>query len=143
MVRPRWRPSGQGSGSVVVYYSAFERGVLAELADRFPEHREAILDRIGRIVYLILPFRRRFYWTPEMGGSNSLKDVLAAFAADLSYEQVGIGDGEEAMAVFLHLAEEGDPERVQELRQMLWDYCKLDTLAMARVLEGLREAAGL
>jgi hypothetical protein len=132
----------EGDGSILVYYSAFERGVLLSLAEQFPEHRAAILERVGRMVDLIVPFRRRWYWHPEMGGSNSLKDVLPVFAPELSYEETGIGDGEEAMAVFLSLRERTDPESIRELRQSLWDYCRLDTLAMVRILEGLRAAAG-
>ncbi len=132
-----------GVGSIVVYSAPFEGGVLKSLAEWFPEHRFAIGGRIERFVDLIVPFRRRFYWHPGMGGSNSLKCVLPAFAPYLSYEDLEIGDGEEAMAAFLSLEEEGSPERAKALRQSLWDYCALDTMAMVRILDGLREAGGL
>lgn len=132
-----------GDGSIVVYHAPFERGVLETLAERFPERREAIQELIERMVDLIIPFRGRFYWHPAMGGSNSLKRVLPAFAPDLSYGDLEIGDGEEAMAVYFSLEEEGDPNRVDELRQSLWDYCALDTLAMVRIVDGLRDAARL
>lgn len=130
-------------GSIVVYYLPFERGVLRSLAVSFPRKSAAIEDRIERMVDLIIPFKKRFYWHPQMGGSNSLKQVLPVFAPDLSYADMAVGDGEQAMAVFVSLVEESDPAQVEALRQALWEYCKLDTLAMKRILEGLREAAGI
>jgi hypothetical protein len=131
-----------GAGSIVVYFAPFERGVLESLARWFPEYRVAIEGQLEKFIDLIVPFRQRLYWHPGMGGSNSLKRVLPIFAPDLSYEDLEIGDGEEAMAVFLSLEEEGDPDRVAALRQSLWKYCALDTLAMVRIVDGLRKAAG-
>jgi hypothetical protein len=133
----------EGEGSIMVYYRPFERGVLRSLIDAFPQHGEAIEVRIERMVDLLDPFKGRAYWHPKMGGSNSLKQVLPVFAPDLSYEQMEIGDGDTAMAVFLSLAEEDDPARAESLRRDLWEYCKLDTLAMVRILDGLRDAAGM
>jgi CRISPR/Cas system-associated exonuclease Cas4 (RecB family) len=131
----------EGEGSIVVYYLPFERGVLKSLIDVFPERSEAIEARIERMVDLLGPFKRRAYWHPQMGGSNSLKQVLPVFAPDLSYDGLEIGGGDQAMTVFLNLAEQDDPAQVASLRQALWDYCKLDTLAMVRILDGLRDAA--
>ena len=131
----------QGEGSVIVYYLPFERSVLRSLAETFPVYMDAIEALITRMVDLLDPFKQRAYWHPDMGGSNSLKQVLPVFAPDLSYETMAVGDGEQAMTVFLGLAEEHDPVRVQEKRQALWDYCELDTLAMVRILDGLRTLA--
>jgi hypothetical protein len=132
----------EAGGSIVVYSLPFERGVMESLAERFSGRREAIRNRVERMVDLLVPFRQRSYWHPGMGGSNSLKQVLPVFAPELSYEDLEIGDGESAMAAFLSLEEEGDPRRTDELRQALWHYCELDTLAMVRIVDGLREAAG-
>jgi hypothetical protein len=43
------------------------------------------------------------------------------------------------MVEFVSLVDETDPERVEAVRQALWTYCHLDTLAMVRILDGLRE----
>jgi CRISPR/Cas system-associated exonuclease Cas4 (RecB family) len=132
-----------GDGDIIVYHRPFERGVLTALAGAFPDRAEAIESRIGRLVDLLDPFRKRQYWHPKMGGSNSLKHVLPVFAPELSYEALEVENGEQAMDAFLRLADEGDPERVEALRHSLWEYCKLDTLAMVRILDGLRAAVGL
>jgi CRISPR/Cas system-associated exonuclease Cas4 (RecB family) len=129
----------EGEGSIVVYYMPFERGVLRSLEETFPEYRDEIEQRIERMVDLLEPFKQRAFWHPKMGGSNSLKRVLPVFAADLSYEQMEVSDGEQAMVAFLSLQDEGDASCIEEKRQALWDYCSLDTLAMVRILDGLRE----
>ncbi|MFN2148219.1 MAG: DUF2779 domain-containing protein [Anaerolineales bacterium] len=133
----------QGEGSIVVYHAPFERGVLTALAEAFPDRADAIQRRVERLVDLLDPFRKRLYWDPNMGGSNSLKQVLPVFAPELSYQDLEVENGEQAMETFLRLAEEGDPDRVEALRKALWEYCKLDTLAMVRILDGLRAAVGM
>ncbi len=129
----------QGEGSIIVFYLPFERSVLASLAESFPEYKDRIEQRIGRLVDLLVPFQRRSYWHPQMGGSNSLKKVLPVFAPELSYDDMHVSNGDQAMAVFVSLAAEDDPQKVDLLREALWEYCKLDTLAMVRILDGLRE----
>jgi hypothetical protein len=128
-----------GDGDIVVYHQPFEKGVLAELARVYPERSVEIEPRIGRLVDLLDPFRKRWYWHPQMGGSNSLKDVLPVFAGDLSYKVLEIQHGEAAMQAFFELEQESDPTRIAALRASLWAYCELDTLAMVRILDGLRE----
>jgi len=98
---------------------------------------------MDRLVDLLDPFRKRWYWHPQMGGSNSLKEVLPVFAGDLSYKALEIQHGEAAMQAFFELEHEADPARVAAMREALWAYCELDTLAMVRILEGLRAAVGL
>jgi len=133
----------RGEGDIVVYNRGFERSVLRSLQQNFPGAGAALEQRSERMVDLLEPFRKQLYWHPQMGGSNSLKKVLPVFAPDLSYEALEVGDGEQAMDAFLKLADERDPERVEAGRQALWEYCQLDTLAMVRILDGLRQVTGL
>ncbi len=131
-------PATEGSGSIIVYYKSFEKGVLDSLGDQYPEYRAAMDQRIERLVDLRDPFSKRFFFTPAMGGSTSLKAVLPALVPDLSYDALGIQNGTEAMAVFLGLADQADAEAYEAQRSDLWAYCKLDTLAMVRILDVLR-----
>jgi hypothetical protein len=41
------------------------------------------------------------------------------------------------MRAYIDLIEEKDPARIEAVRNDLWEYCKLDTLAMVRILEKL------
>jgi hypothetical protein len=128
-----------GEGDIVVYHQPFEQGVLAEMARMYPGRSNAIESLMERVVDLLEPFRKRWYWHPRMGGSNSLKDVLPVFAVDLSYKALEIQHGEAAMQAFFELEQESDPIRIAALRAALWAYCELDTLAMVHILDGLRE----
>jgi len=132
-------PETEGTGSIVVYYKSFERGVLASLGEQFPEYRTAIDQRIERLVDLRDPFSKRLFFVPAMGGSTSLKAVLPALVPDLSYDVLEVQNGTQAMAVFLALADQGDSDVREARRIELWEYCKLDTWAMVRILDVLRE----
>jgi hypothetical protein len=132
-----------GEGSIVVYHQPFESSVLKSLASWLPANRGEIEQRLKRMADLLEPFRQRAYWHPGMGGSNSLKAVLPVFAQDLSYDEIAISDGESAMVEFWGLQDEDDLDRVQATRRALWEYCQLDTLAMVRILDGLRGLVGM
>jgi predicted RecB family nuclease len=129
----------EGSGDLIVYNVSFERNVLRDLAEQFPRYAEEVQMRIERLVDLMEPFRQRLYWKPEMGGSVSLKAVLPALVPDLSYDELEVQDGTQAMQVYLGLEDLGDSGAAEAQRQALWAYCELDTLAMVRILEALGE----
>jgi len=128
----------EGPGDIVVY-SSFEAGRIKDLAEQYPEHSTALLALLERLVDLMQPFRDRAYYAPEMHGSYSIKAVLPALVPDLSYDGLVISDGATAMRAYIELAEERDPGRIEAVRNDLWEYCKLDTLAMVRILEKLEE----
>ena len=93
---------------------------------------------------LLVPFKSGFYYVPAMGGSFSIKSVLPAlFPKDpsLNYNNLKgpVHNGGDAMTIFPQLAKMTDPQEVQRLRNSLLDYCHLDTLAMVKVWEKLRE----
>jgi hypothetical protein len=129
----------EGPGDIIVYNASFERGALKALMEQFPEYAQVLEARIDRLVDLMVPLRDRLYWTPMMGGSVSLKSVLPALVPELSYDALDVQHGMQAMDVFLKLADLGESGAAKEQRKALWEYCKLDTLAMVRILDALRE----
>ena len=128
----------EGPGDIMVY-SSFEAGRIKDLAEQFPEHSQPLLALLERLEDLMQPFRNRAYYAPEMHGSYSIKAVLPALVPGLSYQELKIADGWAAMRAYSDLADEKDPEQVEAVRNDLWEYCKLDTLAMVRILEKLEE----
>ncbi len=85
----------------------------------------------------MIPFQQKWYYTPEMKGSYSIKHVLPALVPELSYEDLKINNGSTASNTFLSMVNgtfEGD---IEESRRQLLDYCKLDTYAMVRILDKL------
>ncbi len=79
-----------------------------------------------------------------MQGSYSIKYVLPAlFPDDPSldcHNLEGVHNGSEASAAFENM-DKTDPEEQEAYRQNLLKYCGLDTLAMVKVWEKLREVA--
>lgn len=127
-------------GSIIVYTS-FERTRLRELASALPEHAAALAALEPRLFDL----ERAVAWHvrhPECLGSTSIKVVLPALAPDLTYSGLGIADGNTAALRYLHaITGHADDETRERTFAELREYCGLDTLAMVRLLEVLREAA--
>ncbi|WP_165917140.1 DUF2779 domain-containing protein [Flaviaesturariibacter aridisoli] len=128
-------------GSVLVYGTSTEQVILSGLAADHPARRAPIEALKARIVDLSLPFHKKHVLLPALGERFSLKAVLPALVPGQGYDGLAITDGGAAHLTFAHLRLERDPARVARTRQDLLDYCTLDTLALVRILERLRELA--
>jgi hypothetical protein len=125
-------------GSVIVYNKAFENSRLDELQEAFPKQSKEIEAIQDRMVDLMIPFRRKDYYSPDMKGSYSIKEVLPALVPELSYANLPINNGGTASQAFCRLRDEQDPEKIEEIRQQLLDYCEMDTWAMVKLMEKLK-----
>lgn len=125
-----------GTAGPIVVYTPYERRVIGDLADRFPDLAAALTALAERIVDLHPPTRRHYYH-PAMRGSWSLKAVLPTVAPDLSYASLGeVRDGFAAQTAYFEAVAPGTAEaRRAELRRALLEYCRQDTLALARLVE--------
>ena len=130
--------------TVLSYNKMFECDRLKELAERYLNLRDHLLSIHDHVIDLIVPFRKGYYYASAMGGSNSIKEVLPALMGndpDLDYHALPfVHRGSEAMDAYLPMLEAQGPKRVW-MREGLLKYCELDTLAMVKVLQKLREAA--
>ncbi|QNA44307.1 DUF2779 domain-containing protein [Lacibacter sediminis] len=129
----------KGKGHIVVYNKAFESSRLKELQDLFPEHKTDIDKMLKRIIDLMEPFQKKWYYSPSMNGSYSIKSVLPALVPELSYKELEIGEGGSAMAAYEGLLNIDGAAEKKRIRESLLEYCKLDTLAMVKILEKLAE----
>lgn len=122
------------SGPVYVYNAAFETTRICELAQRHPNHSDALLAINARIVDL-LPIARERYYHPSQEGSWSIKKVLPALVPELSYADLdGVQDGGKAQEAFMEAIHPNtSTERKSQLECQLLEYCKLDTYAMVRL----------
>jgi hypothetical protein len=127
-----------GSFGSVMVYSSYESTQLKSLIEFVPEQRIALQEIVDRIVDLIVPFRERWYYTPAMKGSHSIKKVLPALVPDLSYEELPIKDGEAASSIFSQMVQGAFQGDVEETRNHLLEYCKMDTLALVRIYKHLK-----
>ncbi|MFU8773114.1 MAG: DUF2779 domain-containing protein [Anaerolineales bacterium] len=123
---------------VLTYNQTFEKGVLRDLANLFPDLAEAIDIRLENVRDLMVPFRKRDVYRWQMRGSYSIKEVLPAMVPGLSYEGMVIADGMAAMQAYHDMCEMQPGEELDQLRKAMLDYCRLDTLAMVKILEELQ-----
>jgi hypothetical protein len=124
-------------GSVIAYNKGFEGRIMKEMAGIYPKYIDQLQAIIGRLYDLMTPFQKKMYYKPEMSGSYSIKDVLPALVPELSYADLPINNGAAASTIFCNLKFEKDQIKAQETRNDLLQYCKLDTLAMVKILEVL------
>jgi hypothetical protein len=126
-------------GSIIVYNAQFERSILNTLAKEFPEYQTKISNITDRIIDLMEPFRKRDCYFLAMKGSHSIKNVLPAVFTDFHYEHLAISNGNEASRMYEQLIGETNIFKIEETISNLKEYCKLDTLAMVKILERLNE----
>ena len=123
----------------MVYNIGFERGKINDLIEVFPEYSNELGSVVNRLIDLMIPFQQKWYYTPEMKGSYSIKYVLPALVPELSYNNLEIKEGGAASNTFLSMVNETFEGDVQKTRRQLLEYCELDTYAMVKILEKLLE----
>lgn len=124
-------------GILIAYNAGFEKRVIRELAQMYPDLSEALLEMNERFVDL-LPVTRAGYYHPSQKGSWSIKAVLPALVPDLNYSDLdGVQDGGDAQLAWYDAASETDEKRALIAGQLL-EYCKLDTWAMVKVVDVLQ-----
>jgi hypothetical protein len=123
-------------GAVVVYNKSFEANINAQLADAYPHFAQRLSSLNDRMVDLLVPFRSRHLYHPDMRGSASLKSVLPALVPELTYSALTIGDGATAAMMYLSCLRDAIPKEEQEkIYRHLRKYCAQDTLAEAKLIE--------
>lgn len=129
---------------VLAYNKSFECGRINELANTFPDLRNHLMNIHFNMKDLIDPFRAGYYYNKSMGGSFSIKTVLPALFPndeELNYHNLEqVHNGGEAMAIFPKIKDM--PKKEQKIaRKNLLKYCELDTLAMVKIWQKLKEIA--
>ena len=125
------------SGDILVYNIGFERGKLNDLIEVFPEYSNELRGIVNRLKDLMIPFQQKWYYTPEMRGSYSIKSVLPALVPELSYNDLDIKEGGAASNIFLSMVNGTFDGDIKETRRQLLEYCKLDTYSMVKIIDKL------
>ena len=129
---------------VIAYNMMFEKMVIRNLAKLYPGLKEHLMSIHNNMVDLMIPFKDRAYYTKEMVGSYSIKYVLPALFPDdpsLNYHNLeDIHNGSEASNAYANLGNLSK-EKQEKLRNNLLKYCELDTYAMVKIWEKLKEIA--
>ena len=130
---------------MTAYNKKFECSRIEEMAAAFPDLAGHLLNIKEHIIDLLTPFQKGYCYYPAMGGGFSIKAVLPALFPDdpeLDYHNLAgsVHNGGEAMDIYPRIATM-PPAEQQQARESLLRYCELDTYAMVKVLEKLRELA--
>lgn len=128
--------------TTLAYHMSYEKGRIKRLAEIYPDLSEHLMNIHDHMQDLETPFLKRYYYTKAMGASSSIKKVLPALFPndpELDYHNLElIHNGTEAMSSFRAM-ENMDEEELAYTRERLLKYCELDTYAMVKILNKLKE----
>jgi len=129
------------SGAIYVFSASVESGIIEKLEEQFLDLFFPLESIRQRIVDL-LPIVKGCYYHPDQNGSWSLKAIIEPMTG-MSYSELeGVQVGTEAGAAYIECLDPAtSPERREQLRRQMLEYCKLDTLATVRIWQFLNQEA--
>lgn len=127
-------------GTVFVWNKSFEETRNKEMARMYPEFADFLNDVNARMYDLEVPFKSGVYIHPDFKGKSSIKKVLPVLAPELSYNTLNVQNGSMAFTQWSRMIFDdlSEAERLI-IKQDLLDYCKMDTYAMVRIWEILKQ----
>ena len=125
------------TGTILVYnMEGAEKLRLKQLASQFEEYREELESICSRMVDLSKPFEAGLYYNSKMRGHYSLKSILPVFSKDVSYHDLDIQNGLNAVFAYRTYDEKDEKEK-KEVKEAISTYCQMDTYAEYVVYHGL------
>ena len=88
------------------------------------------------MVDLSKPFEAGLYYNSKMRGHYSLKSILPVFSKDVSYHDLDIQNGLNAVFAYRTYDEKNEEEK-KEVKEAISTYCQMDTYAEYVVFHGL------
>lgn len=121
------------TGNIIVFnMQGAEALRLQQLAQVFPEYADQLEQVWTRMIDLALPFSIGVVYDQRMAGEYNLKKLLSLFS-DLSYDDLKISQGLQAVKSYRELANHDD----EAIKQALYEYCGMDTYSMVVLIEFL------
>jgi hypothetical protein len=129
-------------GTVYAYNAMGAEAIrLKELARQFPQYADRLEAIILRMRDLAEPFIAGSVYDLKMRGNFSLKKVIQAINPDLSYSQLSIQHGMEAVYQYREMEDSEDEDDGQSKKELL-EYCSMDTYAMVEIYRWLISLVG-
>ena len=125
-------------GSVVSWHKSFENTRNKEMALLYPDKAEFLNSVTERTIDLEDIFKAG-YIDIAFGGSTSIKKVLPILVPELTYDSMTVANGTDAMEAFSKIIEWEDNTEKTKLKEDMLAYCKLDTFAMVKIYEKMKE----
>ena len=120
------------AGSIVVYHQSMEDSVLKGLADIAKANQAARLIKMRGKLWDLEAVFKKHYLHPKFLGRTSIKAVLPILVEGMSYADLVIQDGSNAMAAW-DLTIHGEKNYAADLRE----YCRQDTKALVEIYHRL------
>lgn len=126
-------------GSVIVWHKSFETGRNREMGSLYPEYADLMASINSRVFDLKEVFSKQHFVHHKFNGSNSIKAVLPVLVPEFSYKNLDIQNGQDA-SIRWYDAVTGavDTNKADQTYEALIKYCCLDTLAMVKIYEYLK-----
>jgi hypothetical protein len=142
--RKRWAEAlieSLGEKGSIVVYSTYEEAMIRQVAEAFPEFRQAFAAIIKRL-WDLHPIIKGHYYHPMFQGSYSIKSVLPAMVPSMGYDDLVIQEGGQAACEYYRMVfVEDDWIEQLRIRDALLRYCARDTIAMVELRRALKEKA--
>lgn len=123
-------------GSVISWYKNFENSRNKELAEIRPEYKKFFESVIERTYDLMDIVENQHYVHPDFKGRSSIKKVLPVLVPHLSYENLGVKNGTDAIEAYRKITSgEITGKEVENKKKEMLEYCKVDTLAMVELFK--------
>lgn len=121
-------------GTVIAWYSSYEKQRNSKLAELHPEHA-AFLEGLNDTMFdLMTIFSDNLYVDPAFKGSASIKKVLPVIVPELTYSALNISKGDQASERWEKCISAKTPQSEKDkIAADLLEYCKLDTWAMVEI----------
>lgn len=127
------------TGSILTWNKSFEMGRNKEMGKIYPEYEDFFLMVNSRIRDLGDIFSKQMYVDPTFKGSWSIKNVLPVLCPDLSYHDLEVSNGTEAMDTWEEIVYGNKSEKEKnDMRKNLLKYCELDTYAMIKIWQTMK-----
>jgi len=103
----------------------------------YPEYKDFLLDLNNRMFDLMEIVLKGYYLHPDFRGSWSIKNVLPVMVPELSYKELAINKGDQAMTKWWDMINNANQKENEKTAEALLEYCGLDTLAMVEIWKKL------
>ncbi len=127
--------AAMGNAGPIIVYSPYEQRMIKTAQKLYPDLVEPLQKLTDRLVDL-LPWMRDHYYHPQQHGSWSIKALLPIVAPELNYKDLNdVHNGTEAQMAFVKAIDPNiDEATKKQLELDMLIYCKLDTLAMVKLV---------
>ena len=125
-------------GTFISWHASFDIGRNNDLKEWLPEYN-SYLNYVNEHMFDLETIFKKDYIDYRFHGSSSIKKVLPVIAPNLSYSELEVNNGTMALDTWGRMVlEEEFNDDIEQTRMNLFEYCKLDTLAMVEIYRALK-----